>query len=147
MDISNIIYSGVDIREFESYSYLKDILINRVIEIENENIKSIYKITIEIKNNLNETIEIISKINLENKKLNKYLGDFTLNINCIIEYLREDNSLGIKELSFKQQEYMDLPFKISKEKIISKIRNIQIYKTFDNNLYLSIYYIITSPGA
>lgn len=141
MNIKGIIYNGIDNNEIKNYVFIKDILINREIELES-NIESIYKISIEVKRFFNGTKDIVTGINIENEKLNGLLGDFTLNIKCRIEYLREDSSLDIKEFVFINQEYIELPYKVSNEKIKGKVRNIYVNINTGNYIYLSIYYVL-----
>lgn len=141
MDISNITYGGIDVLGVAGSRFIEDLLVNKIIRLDGD-VDCIYKISTEVKSIFAGDKDILSGVNADNVMFNGSLSEFTLKIKILIEYTNSDKLLGVKKFEFIETRFIPIPFIVDKSEIKGKVRNVYISKNSENEIYLSLYYVL-----
>ncbi len=121
--------------------YLYHLLINREIKLKEKAIE-LNDIIINILPKLNSISETKLWVDFKGENSCKYICDFTFQGNAIIEYIKEDKSIGITHVDILEEEYIKLPFSISTGKFKGEVVKSYVNINEENRLYISIYFLL-----
>ncbi|MBN1040402.1 hypothetical protein DVW12_17135 [Clostridium botulinum] len=121
--------------------YLYHLLINRDIKLKQKAIQ-LNDVVINILPKLNSISETEVWVDFRGESSYKYICDFTFQGNAIIEYIKEDKSIGITHIDILEEEYINLPFSISTGKFKGDVINYYININEKNRVYISIYFLL-----
>lgn len=126
---------------FDGNKFLHHILINRVLILDDA-VKTMNDAAVNIIPNIEDIINTKDLIYFNGRISSKYICNLSLKGTIAFEYTKTDNTISIFRQEIIEEEYIELPFLVNKQTLIGEVKNIYTYLQNDNELYISIYFLV-----